>query len=280
MSISEAFSQQLWNFYHDCRAHFGHLSDWWPGDPWEKMLSAILVQQCTWNLTWQSILNLKSAGILQMDRLSTASEEDVFSCLKSLSFGPTKTKRIIRFAEWFVSRDFHSLIDFFTSAETDSLREQLLTLSGIGPETADSMLLFASDQHPSFVIDAYTRRVFHRLGFPTPKTDRKQNSKKEFWLSAAYSSVKEFIELHLAQDWESYQLGEIDQGVSPLTLLYRDFHAQILELGKHHCLKANPRCFSQGASGWSNESFCDDHCSEDNCNCCPAAAYCKHAMSK
>src|SRR5437773_713980 len=157
--VVSGIPHQLAQLYRVLRKHFGYAHPWWPGEPLEIALTAILVQQCDWSAAWKAVTRLREHELLSLPALAGAKAAVVQSCIHGVAFGPTKAKRLIGFASAVVAGG-HTQIERFLSPvrNTAGLRGELLTFPGIGPETADSILLFASD-HPCFVIDAYTRRV-------------------------------------------------------------------------------------------------------------------------
>src|SRR5207248_3486448 len=133
---------------------FGYAPKWWPGSPLEIALTAILVQQCDWSAAWKGVRRLGQQGLLDLRSLAAADPAFVQPCIREVAFAPTKSKRLVRFAQAMVERN-HETIEAYLSPSRDapSLRADLLSLEGIGEETADCILLYASD-HAVFVVDA------------------------------------------------------------------------------------------------------------------------------
>ncbi len=137
--------------------HYG-AQNWWPGDtPFEIMLGAILTQNTSWANVEKAIINLKPymdpKTIYEMDT------DKLSSLIKPSGFFNIKAKRITNFLKWFYSKDFS--LKKLKDMDTQQLRRELLSINGIGRETADSIILYAVEK-PIFVIDAYTRRFFTR----------------------------------------------------------------------------------------------------------------------
>jgi endonuclease-3 related protein len=261
--------KRLRELYSALREHFGYHPQWWPGSPLEITLTTILVQQCDWSAAWKGVQRLRSGGLLALPALAQADRREVLEAIRGAAFGPTKSGRLIQFAQTLVQWGFRDIEGFLLSAETGHLRRQLLSVNGIGEETADCILLFAG-QHPCFVVDAYTRRVFGRLKLFPDVPDR-------FWTSP-YHALKAFFEGHILAEMPSYSTFRLNSGVSPEVALFRDFHAQIVELGKHHCLKRNPLCRAMGKQGWRDYDVCRTHCGNSgDCSGCPAARMCAGA---
>jgi len=263
-------SRKLCQLYKHLRSHFGYAQPWWPGEPLEIVLTAILVQQCDWSAAWKAVVRLREDELLSLPALAGAKSAIVQSCIHGVAFGPTKAKRLIGFARAVVDSGYVQIEAFLSPARhTGRIRDELLTFPGVGAETADSMLLFASE-HPCFVIDAYTRRVMARLGLV-------QELDESFWLGQSYRRLQAFFEEHLLADLSLYDEMSFADGVPRRVALFRDFHAQLVELGKHHCLKTGPRCHAVGRRGWANYAVCEPHCLTTACQRCPLAGCCRTA---
>lgn len=195
--------------YKKLRARFGFL-DWWPGETkFEIFVGAILTQQTSWNNVEKAIANLKAAGCLDLERLSGLSTSSLESLIRPSGFYRQKARRLSGICRA-IKRDYGSLHGLFR-LEKDDLRKVLLSYNGIGNETADSIILYAAEK-PIFVIDAYTRRAMHRID----------------------PSIKEEVGYdHL----QGYFEGRIEKRLD----LYKDMHAQFVELGKRYC-KVRPVC--------------------------------------
>ncbi|UCE75184.1 MAG: hypothetical protein JSV56_05640 [Methanomassiliicoccales archaeon] len=194
--------------YHRLSKRFGDLK-WWPADsPFEVMVGAVLTQQTNWKNVEISISNLKNADLLNINPLASASLGTIRKCIKPSGFYKQKTQRIKNLARFLVD-NYEADLNKFFQKDADTQRKELLSLKGIGPETADSILLYA-DSKLKFVVDAYTFRIFKRLGLNFQDN---------------YEKAQEFFENRLSKD----------------LYLYRNFHALLVELGKNHC-KIKPIC--------------------------------------
>lgn len=197
----------LTKIYQKLLKHYGK-QYWWPAETrFEIIIGAILTQQTTWKNVELAIRNLKDAGLLGSHSLAKAPSNNVEALIRHTGFYRQKARRIINFAQYLVDKYDGSLDKFFNGPE-DQIRRELLLLEGVGPETADSILLYAADRL-SFPIDAYTIRLCERLGI------------KEL----QYEKLREFFENSLPRDLETY----------------KEFHALIDKLGKTYC-KTKPRC--------------------------------------
>jgi endonuclease-3 related protein len=183
---------------------------WWPGEsPFEVVVGAILTQNTSWANVEKAIANLKKAGILTPLAMRRVGEDQLARIIKPSGFYRLKASRLKGFIDFFC-REFHGDMDRMRSEDLGSLRERLLKVDGIGPETADSILLYALGK-PIFVVDAYTKRIFSR-----------HNLIFEKW---SYGDVQSMV------------MGEIGGDVG----LYNEFHALLVFLGKHWCRRI-PRC--------------------------------------
>jgi len=184
---------------------------WWPArTPFEVIVGAILTQNTSWSNVERAIVNLRRARLLTpraIRRISTARLERL---IKPSGYFRQKTRKLKAFVEFLRSNHGGSLARMFRTPTKD-LREQLLDVHGIGPETADSILLYAGS-HAVFVVDAYTHRILGRHGFAQRKPD--------------YEAVQRFVESSLDRDAK----------------LYNEFHALLVHVGKHWCRTREPRC--------------------------------------
>jgi endonuclease III related protein len=267
--MREPIPQRLAGLYARLRGHFGYAHPWWPGSPLDIALTAILVQQCGWDAAWNGVSRLKAGGLLSLPRLADAPAEAVQECIRSVAFPQQKAPRLVKLARALLDRG-HNKIESYLDPRRDTaaLRAELLALDGIGEETADCVLLFAG-RHPTFVIDAYTRRAFERLAlFP--------ELPEGFW-KQPYRRVQAFFHEHILSDLSLYERFTFAAGVPRAVGLFRDWHALLVELGKHHCLKTDPRCRARGRFGWPSNEPCARHCEEKTCEACPLAGVCSHA---
>jgi endonuclease-3 related protein len=199
----------LGRVYAALRKAFGH-QKWWPGDtPFEVMVGAILTQNTAWTNVEKAILNLKKAKKLSFTSLRRIPKKELAQLIRPAGYFNVKADRLKCFMD-FLDRECRGDLSKLKRQAMPELREKLLAVKGIGPETADSILLYAFHKS-SFVIDAYTKRIFSRHG--------------------------------LAGDDEPYERWrEIFTRALPENRdLYNDFHAQIVRAGKDHCRKV-PRC--------------------------------------
>jgi len=209
-AAEEPISEKLMHIYDRLFRAFGP-QHWWPAEtPFEVIVGAILTQAVSWKNVVAAISNLKDAGLLDPRALAAASEETLKALVRPAGYYNAKAKKLRCFARYLVDRWGGDLEAMF-STPVRRLREELLGLHGIGPETADSILLYAGGL-PVFVVDAYTIRAFGRLGLLRS--------------GASYEEAQGMFMRHLPED----------------SALFNEYHALIVELGKSCCAKRSPRC--------------------------------------
>jgi endonuclease-3 related protein len=195
--------------YERLRGVFGH-AGWWPGDsPFEVCLGAILVQNTAWANVERTLEGLEKRGLLSFRALDPLPPSRLAPLLRSSGTFRVKARRLRAFLD-FLSSEYGGRAEELRSEGLPRLRAKLLEVPGVGPETADSIALYAAG-HPAFVVDAYTRRVFARLGLLRG--------------GESYGEVQRLFEASLPRD----------------AALYNDYHAQIVRLGKDYC-RVRPRC--------------------------------------
>ena len=200
----------LLKIYKSLYDYFGPLN-WWPGaTPFEVMVGAILTQNTSWSNVEKAINNLKKENLLEPRKLYRINQEELAQLIKPSGYYNIKAGRLKNFVSIFVN-DFEGSTEKMFSGDGRKLRKKLLNVNGIGPETADSILLYAG-RKPFFVVDAYTKRIFSR---------HKLISK-----DSTYYEIQEFFIKNLDKDVK----------------LFNEFHAQIVMLGKTICTSKNPDC--------------------------------------
>lgn len=185
--------------------------DWWPGDgPFEVLVGAVLTQNTNWGNVERALQNLKAAGKLSPEALHKTETQELARLIRPAGYFNIKAKRLKNLIDWLFER-YNGELEKMRSEDLQTLREGLLSVRGIGRETADSILLYACNL-PSFVVDAYTYRVLLRhLLIPEDST---------------YEEIKTFFEDNLPKDVQ----------------LYNEFHALLVKVGKEYCKPRNPRC--------------------------------------
>ena len=190
--------------------HFGPQS-WWPGEtPFEVIVGAILTQNTNWQNVAKAINNLKQAKVLSPKKLYSISRQRLAKLIRPSGYFNIKAKRLKEFMNFLFNNYGGNLKKMF-SRPLEDLRKEILTVNGIGPETADSILLYAGG-YPVFVVDAYTKRIFSR--------------QKLLSEDAGYHQVQELFTQSLKKDVQ----------------LFNEYHALIVRLGKDFCKKTKPKC--------------------------------------
>jgi endonuclease-3 related protein len=214
------------NLYEFLLDTFGH-QHWWPvdeqyhqnqnSDPrFEIIVGAILTQNTAWTNVEKALDNLKKHRVLTVQTMANIAVEKLKTMIQPSGFFNQKAERLKLIAAYIEKKYHKDLLNFF-SRETSEIRHELLSLKGIGPETADSILLYAGN-HPVFVIDSYTKRFCQR--FPLSI------------LNESYDDIQHFFENELKSTIPKKEL----------VSTYKEFHALLVELVKNYCWKKNPSC--------------------------------------
>lgn len=215
-----ATSQTLLAFYEAMRKRFGH-QGWWPGrTKLEICVGAILTQNTSWANVTKAIANLQAAGCMSVGALHALGAARLAELIRPAGYFNVKARRLKNFIAAVHAHGGEDL-EAFLDRPVSTLREALLSIQGIGRETADSIILYAAGK-PSFVVDAYTCRILFRHRLIGPEDD--------------YEAVKEMLESALPTD----------------VALWNDYHAQLVAVGKQYC-RPTARC-----QGCPLESFPHD----------------------
>jgi endonuclease III related protein len=203
-------SIELLRYYEAMSSALGPMH-WWPArTPFEVIVGAILTQSTAWSNVERAIGNLRGAQMLTPAAMGRVSVSKLAALVRPSGYFRQKAKKLKAFVR-FLEADYGGSLKRMFQVPTTELRERLLAVHGIGPETADSILLYAGS-HPVFVVDAYTHRIFGRHGLVDGKPD--------------YERVRTFFEASIPRDFA----------------LFNEFHALIVNTGKNWCRKSAPRC--------------------------------------
>jgi endonuclease-3 related protein len=195
---------------------------WWPGDtPFEVMVGAVLTQNTSWTNVEKAIANLKQHRLLDPESICTAAPAALARHLKPVGYFNVKALRLRNFCRWYVEQGGYRRLSRWSTA---ALRRALLSVNGVGRETADDILLYAFNRDV-FVIDAYTRRIFSRLGLAGGDED--------------YDNLRLSIEENIKRERAS-RAGAADERRARIRL-YNEFHALIVNHAKDFC-RPRPRC--------------------------------------
>ncbi len=192
---------QLEEIYNRLYGAYGQ-QNWWPADtPFEVMVGAILTQNTAWINVVKAIQNLKQARTLNTHSIIELSDEKLAELIRPSGYFNIKAKRLKNFTTWFVAEGrFNGL----NKLDDKELRKRLLSVNGIGPETADDILLYAFER-PVFVIDAYTRRLLKKLQLISG--------------DESYETLRLYYESSLGPD----------------VVLFKEYHALIVRHAKEKC---------------------------------------------
>jgi endonuclease-3 related protein len=183
---------------------------WWPGSGrFETVLGAILTQNTNWANVEKALNKLKAANALDADKMHHMDHDTLAQLIRPSGYYNIKARRLKNFLNW-LYENYDGNLDALANMSVYSLREELLSVKGIGRETADSIILYAFDK-PVFVIDTYTARVLIRHGLIDQEAD--------------YEQLRDLFESSLPAD----------------TKLYNEYHALLVQVGKKHC-KPKPKC--------------------------------------
>lgn len=197
--------------YFDSLLHRYGAQRWWPARTrLEIILGAILTQNTSWQNAALAIKGLRTSGLLSLAALKRAKRGKIESSIRSAGFFRQKTIAIRSFLEW-LDKDYGGSLHMMFKRPWTELRDGLLRVKGLGPETVDAILLYAGGI-PTFVADAYTRRIFARHALLRD--------------GAGYEESRTFLHSNLPPD----------------AALFNEFHALLVETGKRHCRRALPMC--------------------------------------
>jgi endonuclease-3 related protein len=247
----DARKHQIQNYYRALFDAWGP-QHWWPAQSrFEMIVGAYLTQNTAWTNVEKALANLRAARLLSVKGIRRASLAELERLIHPAGYFRQKAKRLKLFVEFLDQRYEGSLAKLF-AGPTAQIREELLNLHGVGPETADSILLYAGN-HPVFVVDAYTRRILSRHEILPEKAD--------------YEEIRELFEQGLAPLAEAvadsnktgHPSGHRPLAVgfrgaahppsamstakrAPLAQVYNEMHGLIVRTGKNYCGKSQARC--------------------------------------
>ena len=221
---------------------WGH-QHWWPAEtPFEVIVGAYLTQNTAWTNVEKALDQLRPAGILSVDGIRSVELNELEKLIRSAGYFRQKAARLKQFVA-FLDKRYGGSLERMFSTPTAQLRAELLALNGVGPETADSILLYAG-QHPIFVVDAYTRRILERHGLAKP--------------SAKYEEIRVLVEEALTNA-ALPQLADVGPETLPKgschapsamstaercaqAQVFNEMHGLMVGVAKNYCLKSKPKC--------------------------------------
>jgi len=209
MTVSKS-GKRLLAMYHALYKAYGP-QHWWPADtPFEVMVGAVLTQNTSWANVEKAIMNLKRARVLTPARLRDAAPRRLAMLIRPSGTFNIKAARLAHLMAFLTER-YRGSLALMLRADMRELRKGLLQINGIGPETADAILLYAAGR-PVFVVDAYTERILSRHGLVPVR--------------ARYEDVQQLFMCNLPGD----------------AALFNEYHALLVRVGKLHCKKSSPQC--------------------------------------
>jgi endonuclease III related protein len=249
---SPSQEEQLIDYYRALFRAWGR-QQWWPARTrFEVIVGAFLTQNTAWTNVEIALRSMRAAGVLNLKGVRAVSRSKLETLIRSSGYFRQKARRLKIFVA-FLDAHYGGSLNRMFAQPTQKLRDELLALNGVGPETADSILLYAG-QRPVFVVDAYTRRILDRHGI-LPS-------------SASYDEIRLLFQRALAASAESNGASRTDSGAhskelkledrvvgtahrpsamstakrSALVQIYNEMHGLIVGVGKNYCLKSQPLC--------------------------------------
>jgi endonuclease-3 related protein len=218
------------------------------------IVGAYLTQNTAWTNVELALSNLRAAQVLSVEGIRRIRLTRLERLVRSSGYFRQKARRLKTFTA-FLDSKYNGSLDELFAQPTDKLREELLNLNGVGPETADSILLYAGN-HPVFVVDAYTRRILDRHNILTKKADY-EDIRKFFQRSLAPIVHEQLVHEQQVQQQELTSAPQLEAGIrgaghppsamsttarTPQVQVYNEMHGLIVGVGKHFCRKSQPKC--------------------------------------
>jgi endonuclease-3 related protein len=215
---------------------------WWPAKSrFEVIVGAYLTQNTSWRNVEIAMHNLRAARVLSVEAIRNISIARLERLIRSSGYFRQKARKLKTFVK-FLDRCYGGSLTKMFAQPTAKLREELLSLNGVGPETADSILLYAG-QHPVFVVDAYTRRLADRHGILAAKADY-EDVRSLF--ERALTHTPELASIMLASETSgsaSHPPSRMSLAArSPQAQIFNEMHGLIVSVGKQYCLKSKAQC--------------------------------------
>ena len=233
--------------YYQALYHAWGAQHWWPAEtPFEVIVGAYLTQNTAWTNVERALANLRAARVLSVEGIRRLRQRRLERLIRPSGYFRQKARRLKTFVA-FLDKEYGGSLDRLFSQTTEKLRAELLSLNGVGPETADSILLYAGN-HPVFVVDAYTRRILARHEILPEKTDHEEIRQ---WMQSALAPLSH------EQKTQQNPATQIESGIrgashSPSAMstaartlrvqVYNEMHGLLVGVGKHYCGKSQPQC--------------------------------------
>ena len=234
--------------YYHALYRAGGAQHWWPAETqFEVIVGAYLTQNTAWTNVERALENLRAAALLSLEGVRSVKLAKLERLIRPSGYFRQKAKRLKTFVA-FLDKKHNSSLDHLFAQPTQQLRDELLGLNGVGPETADSILLYAGN-HPVFVVDAYTRRILDRHKIFPAKTDYEDI--RELFQSALQPVAGEqtLVPANAAAALASGFRGAVHPPSAmstakrtALVQLYNEMHGLIVGVGKYYCRKRKAEC--------------------------------------
>ena len=203
-------SDRIKNIYRLLYKKYGS-QDWWPGDSQlECIVGAILTQNTSWKNVEKAIHNLKNLNLISIEKLKLITTQELAVLIRPSGYFNQKAIKIKNFIA-FLLDNYKGSLDIMFDEDDDVIRNKLLSIKGIGPETADCIMLYGGNK-PIFVIDTYTYRILSRHEMVPEQTN--YNEMQELFMDSLNSDPK----------------------------MFNEYHALLVKVGKEHCKKNDPQC--------------------------------------
>lgn len=222
---------------------------WWPARTrFEVVVGAYLTQNTSWTNVERALGNLRAAGLLSVDGIRRTDLHKLEQLIRSAGYFRQKAQRLKTFVA-FLDQNYGGSLNKLFAQPTAKLREALLSLNGVGPETADSILLYAGS-HPVFVVDAYTRRILDRHGIlpeKAPYEDIRQLFERALSPAAAAATLTRPAKIDSGAARGSGGAGHAPSRMSTVrrtatAQIYNEMHGLIVGVGKNYCRKSQAKC--------------------------------------
>ena len=238
---------ELRQYYHALYGAWG-AQHWWPAETrFEVIVGAYLTQNTAWTNVEVALTNLRTAQLLSVEGIRRVPLRRLERLIRPSGYFRQKAARLKTFVA-FLDNKYSGSLDLLFAQPTGKLREELLSLNGVGPETADSILLYAGN-HPVFVVDAYTRRILDRHEILPEKTDYEEIRELFQRALAPVADQRELVPANVAPQLEAGIRGAAHSPSAMSTAartaqvqVYNEMHGLIVGVGKHYCRKTKAAC--------------------------------------
>jgi endonuclease-3 related protein len=247
--MTQAANQERIRAYYDALFDAWGPQHWWPARTrFEVIVGAYLTQNTSWSNVEIALRRLRKARRLNLAGIRAIPRDKLQALIRPAGYFRQKADRLKTFVA-FVDQRYGGSLRRMLAQPTQKLRQELLSLNGVGPETADSILLYAG-QHPVFVVDAYTRRILERHGIAAANTNYEELRELVEQAFIDVASKRSFAKLRTENQELETEFRPVPHSPSPMSLAQRsplaqafnEMHGLIVGVGKHYCFKTKPDC--------------------------------------